>query len=55
MQRKIVAAHEAARKFAAQTAAKIERLERDIEARFLTDLGLQAPEQATLPKAFAVW
>jgi restriction endonuclease S subunit len=55
VQRKIVAAHEAARQFAATTAAKIERLERAIEARFLADLGLQAPEQAMLPKAFAVW
>lgn len=55
VQRKIVAAHEAARKFAATTAAKVERLERDIEARFLADLGLHAPEQATLPKAFGVW
>lgn len=54
VQRKIVAAHEAAREFAAQTAAKIESLYRDIQARFLADLGLQAPEQATLPKAFGV-
>jgi type I restriction enzyme S subunit len=54
VQRKIVAAWEAARKYAAQTAAKIERLQRDIEARFLADLGLQAPEQVALPKAFAV-
>ena len=54
VQRKIVAAWEAARKFAAATAAKIERLERNIEARFLADLGLKAPEQATLPKVFAL-
>jgi type I restriction enzyme, S subunit len=54
VQRKIVAAWEAARKYAADTAAKIERLEREIEARFLADLGLKAPKQATLPKAFAV-
>lgn len=54
-QRKIVAAWEAARKAAAATAAKIEHLERDIEARFLADLGLKAPTQAKLPKAFAVW
>ena len=54
VQRKIVSAHEAARQYTAQAAAKIERLERDIEARFLADLGLSAPEQATLPKAFAV-
>lgn len=53
-QRKIVAAWEASRKFAAATAAKIERLEHDIETRFLADLGLKAPEEATLPKAFAV-
>jgi type I restriction enzyme S subunit len=55
VQRKIVAAWEAARKYAATTAAKIECLERDVEAGFLADLGLKAPEQTTLPKAFAVW
>lgn len=55
VQRKIVAEWEAARKFAATTVAKIERLESDIEARFLADLGLKVPEQATLPKVFAVW
>lgn len=53
-QRKIVAVWKAARKFAADTAAKIERLERDIEARFLADLGLEAPKQTAPPKAFAV-
>jgi type I restriction enzyme S subunit len=53
-QRKIVAAWEAARKSAAATAAKIERLESEIEARFLADLGLRAPEQTPLPKVFAV-
>ena len=55
VQRKIVAAWEAARKSAAATAAKIEQLERDIEAGFLADLGLKAPAQTTLPKVFAVW
>jgi hypothetical protein len=50
VQRKIVAAHEAARQYAAQAAAKVERLERDIEARFLADLGLKATEQVTLPR-----
>jgi len=54
VQRKIVAAWEAARKYAADAAAKIQRLEHDIEARFLADLGLKAPKQVTLPKAFAV-
>ncbi|MDA1278086.1 MAG: hypothetical protein O2960_29165 [Verrucomicrobia bacterium] len=54
VQRRIVAAWEAARKFAAQTAAKIEQLERDIEAGFLADLGLKAAQQTTLPKCFAV-
>ena len=49
-----MAAWEAARKSAATTAAKIEQLEREIEARFLADLGLKAPAQATLPKVFAV-
>ncbi len=55
VQRKIVAAHEAARQYAAQAAAKVERLERDIEARFLADLGLSAPAHVMLPNAFAVW
>jgi len=55
VQRKIVAAWETTRKYAAVSAAKVESLERDIEARFLADLGLKAPEKATLPKAFAVW
>jgi len=54
VQRKIVAAWEAARKSAAATAAKIERLEREIESRFLAALGLKAPEQTALPKVFAV-
>jgi type I restriction enzyme S subunit len=55
VQQKIVATWEAAQKHTATTAAKIERLERDVEARFLADLGFQAPEQAVLPKVFAVW
>jgi type I restriction enzyme S subunit len=54
-QRKIAAAHEAARQYAAEASAKIERLERDIQTRFLAELGLSVPEQATLPKAFGVW
>lgn len=54
VQRKIVAAWEAARKSAAATAAKIERLEREIETRFLADLGLKVPERFARPKAFAV-
>jgi hypothetical protein len=54
VQRKIVAAREAARQFAADTAAKIERLERDIETRFLDDLGLRAPENVVRPKAFSL-
>ncbi len=54
VQRKIVAAWETAQKYAATTAAKIEQLERDIEARFLADLGLRAPAQATRPKVFVV-
>lgn len=40
VQRKIVAAWEAARKDAAATAERIAQLERDIEARFLADLGI---------------
>jgi type I restriction enzyme S subunit len=54
VQRKIVTAHEAARLYAAQAADKIERLERDIETRFLTELGLSAVKQSTQPKAFGV-
>jgi len=53
-QRQIVSVWEAARKSAVTTQAKIEDLERDIEARFLADLGLKAPEETTLPKAFAM-
>ena len=53
-QRKIVAEWEAARKAAATTQAKIDHLEREIEARFLADLGLNAHAQAELPKVFAV-
>ncbi|MEI8376350.1 MAG: restriction endonuclease subunit S [Planctomycetota bacterium] len=53
-QRKIVTAWETARKSAAATAAEIEGLERDIEARFLADLGLKAPTQSSMPRAFAL-
>ncbi len=55
VQRKIVAAWESARKAAAATQARIECLERDIEAGFLADLGLKAPTRAALPKVFAIW
>ena len=54
VQRKIVAAWEAARNYAALAAAKIQRLQREIETRFLADLGLKVPQRAKLPKAFAV-
>lgn len=54
VQRKIVAAWEAARSFAATTAAKIDHLKREIETLFLADLGVKAPQQARLLKAFAV-
>lgn len=53
-QRKIVAAWQAAQKSEAATAAKIERLAREIEVRFLAALGLRAPEKTAKPKAFAV-
>src|SRR5262249_42957918 len=55
VQSKIVVAHEAARQYAARVATKIERLEQDIEARFLDALGLSIPDQANLPKAFGIW
>lgn len=54
LQRKIVLAWEAARKHAIVAAAKVERLERDIETDFLAELGLKAPEKANPPKAFAL-
>ena len=54
VQRQIVAAWETARKSAAATEAKIDHLERDIRARLLTDLGLKAPMQEQIPRAFAV-
>jgi type I restriction enzyme S subunit len=41
VQQKIVAAWEAAKKAAAETAAKVEQLERGIETRFLADLGIE--------------
>jgi type I restriction enzyme, S subunit len=52
-QRKIVEGWEAARKFTTEAAKKIERLERESEARFLADLGLSACQQIALPKGFA--
>jgi type I restriction enzyme S subunit len=51
-QQKIVAAWEASRRAAADTAAKIAHLEADIEKQFLADLGLEAPAQSTSPKCF---
>ena len=54
VQRNIVAAWEAARSNAAATTERIAELERDIETGFLTDLGLIAPAQSTLPKCFSV-
>ncbi|HVN83017.1 MAG TPA: restriction endonuclease subunit S [Terriglobia bacterium] len=54
MQHKIVAAWETVQKATAETSAEIERLEREIEARFLADLGLKALAQSKLPKSFAV-
>lgn len=54
VQRRIVSTWETARKYATDAATKIEQLEREVEARFLADLGLKAPKQTALPKAFAV-
>lgn len=54
VQRKIVAAWEVVRKYAADAAARIEQLEREIDTQFLADLGLKAPAQATRLKSFAV-
>jgi type I restriction enzyme S subunit len=53
-QRRIAAAWEAAQKSAADTVAEIEKLECDIEARFLADLGLIAPSKAMLPRVLSV-
>lgn len=50
VQRKIVAAWQAAQKYVVASAAKIEQLQREVESRFLTDLGLQAPTAAVSPK-----
>lgn len=54
VQRKIVALWRATRNAAATAAASIERLESEIEARFLADLGLQARSAVAPPKCFAV-
>lgn len=54
VQRKIVATWEAAQKVAFNTAAKIERLKRDIEVRFLAELGLKDPESVARPKGFSL-
>jgi restriction endonuclease S subunit len=55
IQRKIVAAWDAARKDAAAIAEKIAQLERDIEARFLADLGITPPSCQMGPKCLAGW
>lgn len=54
VQRKIVAASEATRKFAAESASEVKAREGEIEAEFLDALGLKAPKQTVLPRAFAV-
>jgi type I restriction enzyme, S subunit len=54
VQQKVVAAWEATKKTAAETTEKIEQLERDIEARFLADLGIENRQFARLPKCFAM-
>jgi type I restriction enzyme, S subunit len=53
-QRRIVKAYEAGRQAAAKTSTRIEQLRREIESRFLTDLGLKVPAHVTLPRCFAV-
>jgi restriction endonuclease S subunit len=55
MQQKIVAEWEASQKAAAETTAKIEQIEREIEARFLAEQGLKTPPSgSTLPKYLIV-
>lgn len=54
VQHEIVAAWESAQRVAAETDAKTERLEHEIEAGFLADLGLKARVQATMPRVFSV-
>jgi type I restriction enzyme, S subunit len=54
VQRQIVAAWEGAQKAAAETTARIEQLERDIEAHCLADLGIENRQFARLPKCFAM-
>lgn len=53
-QRNIVAAWQASRSAAAATAAEIARRERDIDASFLTDLGLSPEIVSDQPKVFAL-
>lgn len=54
VQRKVVDAWEAAKKDAAATAARITRLESEVESGFLADLGLKAPKRTSLPKVLVV-
>jgi type I restriction enzyme S subunit len=54
VQREIVATWESAQKAAAETAAKIAQLERDIETGFLGELGVTASGPTTTPRCFAV-
>lgn len=54
VQRKIVAAWEAARKDTAATAAKIAQLERDIEDEFLDAIGIQVKESSPIQGAFVI-
>ena len=54
VQRKIVKVWDAAKEDAAATAARITRLESEIESGFLADLGLKVPPKARLSKALVV-
>jgi hypothetical protein len=54
VQRKIVAAWEAAQASSAAAMMKVEQLERDVESRFLADLGLKVRQPSSRAKAFAL-
>ena len=53
-QRKIVAIWEASRKTDTEATERVAQLERDIETRFLDDLGLKPPRKTALPKYLSV-
>lgn len=55
VQKAIVARWRKAQDEIAAAWARVEKRTIAIDARFFADLGLQSPDQLTMPKAFAVW